>query len=422
MSHRYTLQIVVGFGDKEKRPKMISVSKNTKFSEAEMKKHAHQYAVDHQLNPDTVGVNQLEDGKEMKGDHNHYASSAKVNSKKTGDKKEIEIEIGKGAKVGTLNVKENFFANLEEGMNLEKLKGASARDVRNAFAANYVAALLFLKLQDLSGLKLINDHGHSNLTKFSSTMSDLNFWGRALFYSNDADVKSRMKEDEAKVLSKAAAKVSAARVQKIMKVPLTAPDAVNWNEALGAILLLQYTFTLQSSYFNGIIRTLHKWESVSASAKQKAINDALMFMMQSDSSSCLIPHLRKLSNLVSIAPINAVAQRIVSFAKLNETDAGGAVSTGAVASGSNAIVTPNSANSQTGHPDTSQNLNNDLGGLYRLKKMATNQLTKKGRFTIRNGKLIKKKVKEFAPKKFTAPEFLHPTKKKEDSQGEKDAV
>jgi hypothetical protein len=338
------------------------------------------------------------------------------------DKKQIEIEIGKGAKVGTLNVKENFLASLEESMNLGKLKGASAVDVRNAFAANYVTALLLLKLQDLKGLMLINDHGHSKLTKFSSTMSELNFWGRALFYSSDADVKSRMKDGEAQILAKDAKKVAASRIQKIMKVPLTAPDAVNWNEAIGAILLLQHTFGLQSSYFSGIIRTLYKWDSTSVAGKQKAINDALMFMMQSDPSSCLIPHLRKLSNLISIAPINAVAQRIVSFAKLNETDAGGAVSTGAVASGSNAIVTPNSANSQTGHPDTSQNLNNDLGGLYRLKKMATNQLTKKGRFTIRNGKLIKKKVKEFAPKKFTAPEFLHPTKKKEDSQGEKDAV
>jgi hypothetical protein len=336
------------------------------------------------------------------------------------DKKQIEIEIGKGAKVGTLNVKENFLASLEESMNLGKLKGASAVDVRNAFAANYVTALLLLKLQDLKGLMLINDHGHSKLTKFSSTMSELNFWGRALFYSSDADVKSRMKDGEAQILAKDAKKVAASRIQKIMKVPLTAPDAVNWNEAIGAILLLQHTFGLQSSYFSGIIRTLYKWDSTSVAGKQKAINDALMFMMQSDPSSCLIPHLRKLSNLISIAPINAVAQRIVSFAKLTETDAGGAVSTAAVAStsGNNAIVTPN-VNSQTGHPDTSQNMNDVLGGLYRLKKMAPNQVTKKGRFTIRNGKLIKRKVKEFAPKKFTAPEFLHPKKKDE---GEEDVV
>jgi hypothetical protein len=418
----YKLQTVVGI--KNPRTKFLDASKNTPFTPTEMRSMAHQYALDNQLNPDTVGINQFENDQLMPGFVNHYLSAAKENSMTATEqakrKKQIEIEIGKGAKVGNINVKESILASLQEGINLQKLNGASAKDVCNAFIANYVTSLLLLKLQDIKGLMLINDHGHSKLTKFSATMSDLNFWGRAMFYSNDADVKSRMKSvDEAKILTKAASKVSTSRIQKIMHVPLTSPDVVDWNDAIGAILLLQHTFNIQSSYFGSIVRTLHKWDSVNVGAKQKAINDALMFMMQSDPSSMVIPHLRKLSNLIMTQKIGNVAQRIINFKKLNETDGGGAVSTSAIASSSNAIVTPNSANatnSQTGHPDTSQDIQNVLGGLYRLKKMAPNQITKKGRFTIRNGKLIVKRVKSFSPSRFKEPEFLKPIKDTKENQ------
>lgn len=313
-----------------------------------------------------------------------------------------------------------ILANLEENINLGKLNGACHVTVRNAFFANYVTALLMLKLQDLKGLLLINDHGHSKLTKFSSTMSDLNFWGRAMFYSSDSDVKARMGADEAKILTRAASRVSTSRVQKIMQVPMTAPDAVNWNEAIGALLLLQHTFNLKSSYFNSILRALYQWDSVNVGTKQKAINDSLMFMMQSDSSSKVIPHLRKLSNLIMTHKIGSVAQRIVGFTKLHEDDGGGEAGADAGTSAANigtnnAILNPSGTyNSQSGWPDDSQNVQNALGGLYKLSKMAPKQITKRGRFTIRNGKMIKKRVKNFVLRRFKAPAFLKPTKQEEE--------
>lgn len=316
------------------------------------------------------------------------------------------------------NIKVSFLMSLQEDANLSKLIGVSHINVRNAFFANYVTSLLLLKLQDISGLLMINDHHHSMLTKFSSTMSDLNFWGRALFYSNDVEVKSRMKPEEAQILSKAASKISTARIQNIMKVPLSSPDSINWNEVIGSILLLQHVFDLKSSYFNAILRTLFKWDSMNVGAKQKAINDTLMFMIQSDPSSKIIQHLRKISNLVMINKIGSTAQRVVGFVKLKED--GEATSTSAVGT-TNAILSPSgSYNSQTGLPDTTQNVQNSLGGLYKLSKLSPKQVTKKGRFTIRNGKMIKRKAKEFAPKRFKSPEFLKP--KKQDNKGDSNVV
>jgi hypothetical protein len=308
----------------------------------------------------------------------------------------------------------NFFANLEESINLKRLEKADDTDIKNGFFANYVTALLFLKLQDLKGLELINDHGHANLTKFSSHMSDLNFWARAMFHAGDKEVKSRIQPEDAADLIKAAKKVSATRIQKIMKVPLTAPDAINWNEVIGAILLLQYVFNVQSSYFHGILKTLHKWDTVNFNTKQKAINDSLMFMMQSDPTSKVIPHLRKLSNLIASRRFGTAAQKIIGFAKLNETADGGAVSTGGVASTSNAIIDPRAraTNSQSGWGDTKQDLDKDLGGLYRLKKLSPEKNTDKqnGKYKIRDGKTIKKRARTFSTKKFKAPAFLKPKK------------
>jgi hypothetical protein len=330
----------------------------------------------------------------------------------------------------------SILADLNESINLQKLNGADHVDVRNAFFANYVAALMMLKLQDIQGLMVVNDHHHSALTKFSPTMSDLNFWGRAMFYADDTDIKNRMKAEEAKILAKAAAKVKQARVQSMMKVPLSSPEMINWNEVIGATLLLQHTFNLKSSYFNSIMRAIYKWDTINVSAKQKAINDTLMFLMQSDQSSAVIPHLRKLSNLVMASPkqLNSVAQKIVSFVKLKEDDGGGAtVASGAGGTSAanigttNAILNPSgSCTSQNGQQPAVQS---GLGGLYKLMKMSPMQVSKKGRFTIRAGKLIKKKVKSFKPKKFKAPDFLKPVKdpnKKEDNglemKGSKDAI
>jgi hypothetical protein len=428
MKDRYTLQIEVGLKGSQK--KVLSVSKKTPFTQSELRAAAHQYAIDNQLNPDTVSVNQLRDGKLMTEPNAHYVSSARVNAPKKDarGKEEVEIEVAKGAKVGSIDVKESFLKYLEEGINLNKLNGVTYVDVRNAFFANYLAALVMLKVQDIKGLMLINDHNHAKLTKFSSSMSDLNFWGRVLFYSDDSEIKQRMNAADAKLLARMSARVSAVRVQKTMRVPLTTPEAVNWHDVIASVLLLQHTFGLQSSYFNNILRTLYKWDSINISAKQKAINDALMFMMQSDPGSKLIPHLRRLSNLVMVNRLGSVSQRVIGFSRtgsIHETEDGGAVGTGAVATGGgNAILNPSgpNINSQSGHPDTSQDIQNALGGLYKLNKMAPNQITKKGRFTIRNGKLIKKRVKDFSPRRFKEPEFMKPKKEVNKAEETKDAV
>lgn len=315
---------------------------------------------------------------------------------------------------------------INESMHLNRLQGATDEKIKNAFFANYLAALVMLKLQDLKGLMLINDPSHSKLSRFSQNMSDVNFWGRALFYPTAPEVKNRLAFGHDKVLAKEAGRVMDARIQKMMKVPLTAPDQVNWDDTVGALLLLKHRFGLQSSYFNNITYALHKWSSISDSAKKRAVNQAFMYLMQSDPQSAIVSRIRSLSGSTMVTGIADVAQRIIGFTKLKEDGEGGGggdagtstANIGTTSGGGNAIIN-GKGNGSVGTPTTNpnQDIESVLAGLYKLKKKAPYQVTKKGKYIFKDGKIIKKKVQAFHARKFKAPEFLRVKKTK--TQGEK---
>ena len=313
----------------------------------------------------------------------------------------------------------NIFRTINETLNLNRLQGATDVRVKNAFFANYLAALVLLRLQDLEGLMVINDPGHSKLTKFSNKMSDLNFWGRALFYPTEKEVKDRLAAGHDKILAKDAGKVVDARVQKMMKVPMTSPDQINWDDAVGSLLLLKHRFDHNSSYFNNVVSTVHKWDSAKDTEKKRAVNQVFMYLMQSDPQSEILPRIRALSSSTMVTGLTKVAQKIVGFKKLTEDGAAAAgTSTGAIAStsgasSSNAIVTGKGAGYTTSKSatDPNQGIQNVLAGLYKLKKKAPYQVTKKGNFIFKDGKIIKKKVKAFKARNFKAPDFLRAAKK-----------
>lgn len=301
---------------------------------------------------------------------------------------------------------------ISESIHLNRLQGATADAVKNGFFANYLGALILLRLQDLKGLMLINDPGHSKLTRFSQQMSDVNFWGRALFYPNEREVKTRLAFGHDKMLAQEAGRIMDARIQKIMKVPLTDPKTVDWDDTVGSLLLLKHRFSLNSSYFNNIAYALHKWDSASDSTKKRAINQAFMYLMQSDPKSGILPRLRALSSTSMITGLANLAQKIVGFRKIAEDEGGGGgggeagTTVGGIASSGNAILNGRGAIAQPSTVEPKQDIENVLAGLYKLKKKAPYQVTKKGKYIFKDGKIVKKKMPVFQARKFKAPESL----------------
>jgi hypothetical protein len=293
----------------------------------------------------------------------------------------------------------SILSQLDESVNLNRLKGLNCTEVMNAFFANYLATLVILRLQDLQGLMLINDRNHSKLNTFSINMSDLNFWGKALFYP-DADVKGRMLNDQGNLMAALTKPITKLNVQKLMFVQHLSPEDIIWTEIIAALILLKRRLRYQSSYFDTILKTVLNWDSTNNASKQKAVNNVFMYLLQSDPNSRLVTWFRSQSATILIKKVTPNEQKIISFRRLAEdegccADAGGtAVSTGNIAS--NAIVNP-----QDNQNDTS------LDGLFKLVKRAPNQVEKKkGKYKINNGKIVVKRKKNFNPKKFTAPDFL----------------
>jgi hypothetical protein len=300
----------------------------------------------------------------------------------------------------------NILNTLNESVNMLRLNGKNCTEVLNAFFANYFAALILLRLQDLRGLALINDRSHANLKKYSSSMSDVNFWGRIVFYP-DQEVRSRMIPSGAEILKAMTMQITQVRIRQLMLFPLTPPDQVDWKDVTSSVILLKRRLGYQSSYFDTILKAIYNWDTLNDVSQRRAINNCFMFLLQSDPQSRLTAWFRTLSSSASLKS-NLAARQVVSFIRVTEEDGGGGES-----GSSNAIVNPGTSTSEIGTAPS-----NDLGGLFRLVSLSPNQVTKNNKFNIRNGKIVVKRKKNFEHKRFKAPDFLKVKKQRKESKDE----
>lgn len=297
----------------------------------------------------------------------------------------------------------------------QRLKGVDSNHVKDAFFANYLAALIMVRLHDLKGLQLVRDPSHSKLTKFENGMSDLNFWGRALFYPNDPLVKRSLSYGHADVLEKEAGRILQSRVQKIMQVPLTDPKHVNWDETVMTLIILCHRFELKSTYFGKIAKAIQKWDTLADSAKRKAVGDTFMYLTQADPKSNLLSHVRELSGMTMLNDIKALAMKVISFRRLGEcrmtlNEDGEVVSTSGFGTtampifggGSNNIIKP-----ATG--DASQNTAQMYGYQNKSKTQVKGSDEKDALM-----KLVKRRVRKFKAIRFKAPEGFKVRKRNND--------
>lgn len=309
----------------------------------------------------------------------------------------------------------SILASLEESINLNRLNEMHYEFVKNAFMANYMAALIFLRMQDLKGLRLINDPSHARVkSAWNNNMSDVNFWGKVLFNSKDKEVVKRMIPGHAKVLEREASKIVDSRIQAILKVPLTAPHLINWTMVNAMLLLIKFRFEITSSYCTRIISLLYKWDTATQNEKKKLVYLAFAYLQQSDFDSKATSRLRALNNELQLLKTD-VPRKVIAVTRITEDGEGGggaeASGTGAGAIGStNAIIGGSSIRRRS---SGSVNKEMGLGGLHRVggkSPWASAKTIKNGKYIFRGGKPVKKRMKRWAPKKFNAPDYVKPQK------------
>lgn len=292
-----------------------------------------------------------------------------------------------------------------------RLKGADSDQVKNAFFANYLSALLMVRLHDLKGLQLVRDPAHSKLTRFENGMSDLNFWGRALFYPHDPLVKGALAFGHADILAKESGRILHSRIQKLMMTPMTEPSKVDWEETVASLAILRHRFELTSTHFGKIGSALQRWETLNDAGKRKAVGDAFMYLMQADPKSNLLSRMRELAGTTMLNDIKALAMKVVSFKRLGEcrrslnedgevVSASGFGTTGMPVFGStNNIIKPAAA-------DT-------MANQYGYQNKSSTQV-KGAEQSDAKDKLIKKRKKRFKAIRFKAPEGFKVRKKQDE--------
>lgn len=295
----------------------------------------------------------------------------------------------------------NFLATLEESIHLIRLNHMSDREVKNAFFSNYLASLIMLKLQDLKGLMMINDREHSKLTGFDPNMSELNFWGMAMFYPQQKDVQARISQAAVRILTHESGMINDARIHKIMMVPLTNPESVDWEETIHSLHLMKDRYDMQSSMFNRLLLAIARWDDLGASQKKKAVNDAFTYLMQADPKSELLSRFRELSSSALLKGIGSVAMKLVNHHRLKEDDGGGG-GEGVVATGTSAAnIATNQGRIGSGNMITRPQGDKptDFGQIDKFKK------PKKSDFKTKGGKIVKTKVKQFKVRRFKDPKI-----------------
>ena len=293
---------------------------------------------------------------------------------------------------------------------LQRLRGADSDTVKNAFFANYLAALIMVRLHDLKGMQLVRDPAHSKLTRFEAGMSDLNFWGRALFYPTDPQVQKLLAFGHADILAKESGRILHSRIQKVMQVPLTDPNSVDWHEAAATLVVMAHRFELKSSYYGRIANALQRWDSLNEGGKRKAVGDSFLYLTQADPRSNLMSRMRELAGSTMLNDLKALAMKVVSFRRLGEcrltlSEDGEVISTSGFGNASmpifgntNNIIKP---------------VTDVAASQYGYQNKSSTQVKGAGDTDARE-KLVKKRKRKFKAIRFKAPEGFKTRKTNDD--------
>jgi hypothetical protein len=227
-----------------------------------------------------------------------------------------------------------------------------------------------------------------------------------LFYPDHKDVKARISNAAYHVLQHESGMISDARIHKIMQVPLTNPESVDWEEVNHSLALMKDRYEMKSSYYAKLQYAIAKWDNLGSSEKKRAINTAFTYMMQADPKSELLDRFRDLSSSSILKGLGGIAMKIVNHHRLKEDgEGGGAAAGGATVAGGGGTSAGNIGSNQSKiggnmitRPECDTKPTN-FGQLDKFKK------PKKKDFKTTGGKIVKAKVKNFKLRRFKDPKI-----------------
>lgn len=220
----------------------------------------------------------------------------------------------------------NIILELKDNVSANSLAQLKAINIANAYAANFIAALVIILSEDRNGLRLLNDKNHVNLKSFSENMSRPNYWGFIVFNSDNKSITKHISAEAAKELSNNAGRVIPERVKKLQRMTISRVNTIDWEDAAYSVKLLKVRFNLSFSKINNIANGIYSWSSLDEMAKGDVLYSAFTYLMQSDNDSNLLPVLRRLVNnkyLTVSSVASTLAQKVNKVFRISEDEGGG---------------------------------------------------------------------------------------------------
>ena len=183
-------------------------------------------------------------------------------------------------------------------MSLDMAAGKRTEDILKAYLATFFASLIDMRMSG-KGTELTNDRNCMLLNRYSNAISPLNFWGTILFKSDSSEIKRKVGRSTSKELSVVAGRIMAPRTKQIHKQIST--GNVDWEFMYDASKLLMVRLG-QKTYNNDVITAgIYYWGELSENSKSTVISKVYNLLMSSNPESPYLTKLRSLStsNLTS---------------------------------------------------------------------------------------------------------------------------
>lgn len=174
-----------------------------------------------------------------------------------------------------------------------------ANSLLQMYIATVLMAVIIFKAEDKQGAKLLRDKNNYRLTKYNESMSALNFWGFAVWQSDNATVAKMMQPGVAAHLKKIVKKVPPQWVKNLhMDLSYAGDMNINWDEHLKTLrYLLQHAEGMAGiERVITMLNDVFDYENLPFDAKTKILPKVYFYGTQYVPTSPLLTRIRYIQN------------------------------------------------------------------------------------------------------------------------------
>lgn len=257
---------------------------------------------------------------------------------------------------------------------LQDLK--SAEDLVYSYIMTVLMSTLIYKADDKRGLRYVMDKAHYKMSKLSSEMSQLNFWGFALWNSGTSKTSKILKADVSKAAHKIAAKIPHLRVLNLhQQYSYNHAYKIEYAEHLSTLkLLLRYTGGNGYQRLEKVIEDTFDYDQLSFSKKVRLLQTLFLYGEQYIQTSPLLLRLKAIQNKLILTGDGAADIVVSPDQTILGEDDGGATSAADIGGGTGGGMTSQNSQQVDSRPVVASNIASVETGIgkYQIVKRKRN--------------------------------------------------